>query len=153
MQDSPPRPAQTINRVQVWCPEILKPDACEEWQHNLKAYCQRMHQAMFIVYDELTALIYKAGDYSEEYRRIQKVGGGLDLGTISHTQELGGIPPTAYGQCQHFLCWRIKTGYDTTVATSLLGSKPKFGPKYSFLYKYQEDDEPAYLYENIQAFV
>lgn len=151
--DKPPGPTRLDRRVQVWSPELAVAESIESWQWGIKEQARKQHQAACILYDEGAALIYKKGDYSEEYRRIQKLGGGLYITTITLTQELGGIPPTAYSQCQHFLCWRLQTIYDFTVATTLLGQKPSWAARYSFQYKNQDDDAPPYLYENMQAFV
>lgn len=153
IQDRPPKASQVHNRIQVWVPELHAAEAMEEWQFNIKNQAVRQRQAAVILYDELAALIYKREAFSEEYRRIQKVGGGLGLTTMSLTQELGGIPPTATGQCQHFLCWRVQKPYDLIVAESLLGFKPRFGPQYSFWYKNQDNDAPAYEYADISDFL
>lgn len=152
LDDKPPAPTRLTGRIQVWVPELEEPEAIEHWQFGIKEQARKRNQAAFIIYDELAALIYKS-QMSEEYRRIQKVGGGLNLGTFSLTQEFGGIPTTAIGQCQHFLCWRVKTGYDMIVVNGLLQQKPTWGKKYSFWYKNQEDDEPAFLYPSIAHFL
>lgn len=150
MSDRPPAPGRLDRRIQVWVPEIARPEAIEEWQFNIKQQAQKRRQAACILYDEGAALIYRKGDYSEEYRRIQKVGGGLFITTVTLTQELGGIPPTAYSQAQHFCCWRLQTTYDFVVANILLGFKPQFGARYSLWYKNQDSDEPAFEYESMQ---
>lgn len=151
--DHAPSVRKLVNRIQVWSPELAEPEQIEAWQFGIKKEAKDRHQAACILYDEGAALIYKKGQYSEEYRRIQKVGGGLYITTFTLTQELGGIPPTAYSQAQHFLCWRLQTQYDFTVATGLLGFKPTFGARYSFWYKMQDNDEPAYQYESINDFL
>jgi len=151
--DKPPAANRTTGRIQVWSPELTVPESVEAWQHNIKVQAEKQKQAAVIYYDELAALIYKAGSFSEEYRRIQKVGGGLYLSTLSLTQELGGIPSTAYSQAQHFLCWRLQAAYDLQVAGGLLGFKPRWGARYEFWYKNQDDDELAYNYEDIHDFV
>jgi hypothetical protein len=153
MQDAPPKPNRVDRRIQVWCPELATPEHIEQWQWGIKEQAKKQRQAAVILYDELAALIYKKGVFSEEYRRIQKIGGGLYITTLSLTQELGGIPSTAISQSQHVLCWRLQTTYDMVVANTLFGFRPKFGGKYSFWYKNVDNDEPAYQYENIQSFV
>lgn len=150
LSDKAPPVSRVVGRVQVWVPEIASQDQIETWQFNIKQQAQKRRQAAVILYDEGAALIYRKGDYSEEYRRIQKVGGGLFITTVTLTQELGGIPPTAYSQAQHFCCWRLQTIYDMTVANTLLGFKPSFGARYSLWYKNQDNDEPAYEYESMQ---
>lgn len=152
LQDRPPKPGEVQHRIQVWVPELETPEAIEAWQWGIKDQAKRRNQAAFIIYDELTALIY-GSQMSEEFRRIQKVGGGLSLGTFALTQEFTKIPSTAITQSQHFLCWRVGQGYDTVVATGLLQQKPVWGAKYSFLYKDRESDAPAYLYPNVSEFL
>lgn len=151
--DNPPPASRVDRRIQVWSPELARPESIEAWQFGIKKQAKDRNQAAVIIYDEGAALIYKRGEYSEEYRRIQKVGGGLYITTFTLTQELGGIPPTAYSQAQHFLCWRLQTIYDFTVASVLLGFKPSFGGKYSFWYKNQDSDSPSYEYPSIEHFL
>lgn len=147
---APPRPGRN-ERYQVWQPVNLIPEEIEKWLWQV-----RKDAPAVLEIDELVHLVYKAGQYSQEYNTILKTGRSLPVGVITLTQELSKIPSNAYKQSNHRLGFYVDEAaeYDRRIRNGLL--KAKMGdPKDIHGFWYQHINgrgEPEYA-PSIQKFL
>jgi hypothetical protein len=147
---APGRPGSN-QRYQVWQPVNLIPEEIEKWLWHVR------HDAPAVLeIDELVHLVYKNGQYSEEFNIIQKIGRSLPIGRIVLTQELTRIPSNAFKQSSHRMVFYIDKSaeYDKRLSNALLKSKVDDPIDHYGLY-YQHRDrrgEPLY-YPTIQKFL
>jgi hypothetical protein len=144
----PPKPGAN-DRYQVWQPVKLIPAEIEKWLWQIR------HDAPAIVeIDELYSLVYKRGEYSEEYNILQKTGRSLPVMSISLTQELSKIPPNAYKQSIHRLGFYLEGRYDQLIRSDMLKHRVE-NPSDLFGFYYQHQNgrgEPDY-FPDIQHFL
>jgi len=113
-QDEAPPPLEGNNRVQVWQPIVEEEKEIEKWLGQIE------HDAPALLFiDELAALCYGPRRVSQKYRRLQKLGRGLPVGTISLTQELVEIPRQAIGQATHVVRFRLLNDYEQRLGNKL----------------------------------
>lgn len=147
----PPRPGRN-ERIQVWQPVVLLPEKIEEWLFNI-----RHDSPAYILIDEVSALNYGSRNTSPEFTKITKLGRGLPVGTISHTQELVDIPRGILSQPDHIARFRLKRRYDKNLANQMMteldtGLKEPHD-KYGFWYSYAEKDGEPIYYPDAQTFL
>jgi hypothetical protein len=149
MQDWCPRRPGRNDRYQVWQPIKLIPDEIEQWLWKIR------HDApAILLVDELYALVYKVGVYSDEYNILQKTGRSLPVMSITCTQELSKIPQNAYKQSNHRLGFYLDGEYDRRIRNNLLKFKVE-DPEDPFGFYYQKQSgrgEPHY-FRDIQEFL
>ncbi len=135
--DKAPARPHGNSRYQVWQPIKIYPDSVEEWLWNVR------HDAPAILeIDELVHLVYKRGDYSDEYNIIQKTGRSLGIGSITLTQELSKIPANAYKQANHRLGFYLEGRYDKLIRNDMLKVEGKLE---------QPPDEHGVYYQHING--
>lgn len=145
-------PAPDANQMyQVWAPVALIPEEIEKWLWMVR------HDAPAVVeIDELHHLVYKPGQYSQEFNTILKTGRSGPIGSMSLTQELSKIPANAYKQATHRLGFYIDQAaqYDRQIWQALLKAKVGDPPDEWGMYYQQEKGrgEPAY-FSTIQDFL
>lgn len=149
--DTAPKRPDRNQRYQVWQPIKLIPEEIEKWLWMVR------HDAPAVLeIDELVHLVYKAGQYSDEYNVIQKTGRAGPIGTITLTQELSRVPPNAYKQSDHRLGFYIDQAaeYDRRIRDLLL--KRKVGDprdEHGLFYQHASGrGEPAY-FPTVQKFL
>ena len=144
---APPRPDKN-QRLQIWQPLDEEPESIEEWLYNI------LHDApSLLLIDELLALCYGRKHTSDQYKRIQKLGRGLPIGTISATQELVEIPRNAIGQQDHIARFRLKHPYELSMMDQIMGvHKPEIVDKYGFLYQHADSGAEPIYYRDAQTF-
>ncbi len=148
-QNNAPKKPKTNERYQVWQPIKLIPEEIEKWLWMIR------HDAPAILdIDELYALVYKRGEYSDEYNIIQKTGRSLPVMSITSTQELSKIPSNAYKQSVHRLGFYLEGRYDKMIRDDMLKYKVDDpGDQFGFYYAHQNSrGEPQY-FKNIQSFL
>ena len=147
--DYAPRKPGSGERYQVWQAVKLIPEEIEKWLWKVR------HDApAILVIDELYSLVYKRGEYSDEFNIIQKTGRSLPVGTVVSTQELSRIPQNAYKQSVHRLGFYLDGRYDKMIRDDLLKYKVEDpGDQFGFYYAHQNSrGEPQY-FKNIQSFL
>ncbi len=148
-QDEAPPPLHGAQRVQVWQPIVEKEAQIEKWLHHIE------HDPPALLYvDELAALIYGRDRFSEAYRRLQKLGRGLPVGTISLTQELVGIPRQAIGQATHVIRFRLLNAYEQRLGDRLTRRIEQGEPahRHGFFYASEENGLPGFYYRDKDEF-
>lgn len=138
-------------RYQVWqCVNII-PEEIEKWLWGI-----RRDAPALVEIDELHALVYKPGLYSQELNTILKTGRSGPVGTIALTQELSKIPANAYKQASHRLGFYIDQAarYDRQIWQALLKSKVSDPvDEYGLYYQHEKGrGEPEY-FKTIQQFL
>lgn len=150
MQDNAPPPLTGNNMIQVWQPVVEKPEEIEKWLWNV------LHDPPALLYvDELSALCYSKTQTSEQYRRIQKLGRALPVGTITCTQELVDIPRNAIGQADHVARFRLKHPYERSLMANIMGldrDTPEPEDKFGFWYGKGDNTAPVY-FPDVQTFL
>jgi hypothetical protein len=149
--DTAPAKPGNNQRYQVWQPIKLIPEEIEKWLWQVR------HDAPAVLeIDELVHLVYRAGQYSDEYNIILKTGRSLPVGVITLTQEMSKIPANAYKQSQHRLGFYIDQAarYDLQIRNALLKA-PVGDPKdqYGFFYQHINGRGKPEYFPSIQKFL
>ncbi len=148
----PRRPGRN-QRYQVWQPVRELPEEIEKW-----LWMVRHDPPAILLIDELYTLVYRAGQYSDEFNIILKTGRSLPIGVITLSQELSRIPPNAYKQATHRLGFYIDEAaeYDRRLVRKLLKAPKKLeDPEDDFGFFYQHINrrtEPMY-FPSVQEFL
>ena len=151
MSDHAPKKPANDQRYQVWQPVKLIPEEIEKWLWMVF----RAGPSVLEI-DELVHLVYKSHQYSDEYNKILKLGRSRDIGVITLTQELSGIPPNSYKQSNHRLGFYIDDAaeYDFRIRNRLL-KYPVKNPKdkYGLYYQHRDGRGIPEYYPSIQKFL
>jgi hypothetical protein len=139
-------------RVQVWQPTIIKPDVVEEWLFRVRQDAPAILQV-----DELLFLCYGQNG-SEELTRITKLGRGLPILSIIHTQELVQIPRGVITQPDHVIRMRLKSRWERRLMDNFLNVEedsklPEPADKYGLWYGHADKDGAPQYYPSIQNFL
>jgi energy-coupling factor transporter ATP-binding protein EcfA2 len=146
-------PKMTGNdRVQVWQPTIIKPETVEEWLFRV-----RQDAPAILQIDELLFLCYGQNG-SDELTRIAKLGRGLPILSIVHTQELVKIPRGVITQPDHVIRMRLKSRYERRLMDDFLNVEeesrlPEPSDKYGLWYGHAATDGQPQYYPSIQSFL
>ncbi|MGH9637146.1 MAG: hypothetical protein ACRD72_20125 [Candidatus Angelobacter sp.] len=89
-------------RVQVWHPLLEDALECEKWLREIRESADP-GEPTFVLINELEEVIYEKMGFSEEYRKLEKMGRGLKITMITLTQEASYIPRTALGQATYWV--------------------------------------------------
>ncbi len=136
---APGRPDRN-DRVQVWQPLREDPEEIEKWLYGV------LHDSPAILdIDELLALCYGRKDTSDMFKRIQKLGRALPVGTVVSTQELVEIPRNAIGQHDHLVRFRLKHPYERTLMKQMMGPHDEPADRHGFLYQNADEDTFKYF--------
>jgi len=125
------------SRYQVWQPIKIVSDEVEKWLWQV-----RHDPPAVLEIDELVHLVFKRGEYSDEYNIIQKTGRSLGIGSITLTQELSKIPSNAYKQAVHRLGFYLEGRYDKLIRNDMLKVEGKIE---------QPPDEHGVYYQHING--
>ena len=152
--DTCPPPPGRNDRYQVWqCIKIV-PDEVERWLWNIRQDAKNGGAVLEL--DELRALVYKTGQYSDELNTILKTGRCTPLGTIALTQELSKIPANAYKQATHRLGFYIDDAsrYDKQLWRALLKANvPDPADEYGLYYQHEKGRGKPDYFPTIQKFL
>lgn len=149
--DMPPKLTGN-ERVQVWQPTIINPDTVERWLFRV-----RQDAPAILQIDELLFLCYGPNG-SDELTRITKLGRGLPILTIVHTQELVKIPRGVLTQPDHVIRMRLKSRYERRLMDDFLNVEedcrlPEPSDKYGLWYGHAAVDGAPSYYPSIQKFL
>ena len=89
-------------RVQVWHPLLEDALECEKWLREIRESANK-EVPTFVLINELEEVIYEKMGFSEEYRKLEKMGRGKKITVITLTQEASYIPRTALGQATYWI--------------------------------------------------
>lgn len=149
--DLAPRKPGRNQKYQVWQPLKLIPEQIEKWLWQV-----RNDAPALLLIDELVALVYRRGEYSDEFNIIQKTGRSLPIGSIINTQEFSKTPANAYKQSDHVLGFYVRKAarYDTQIRNELLGEKVDNPPdKWGVYYQHKEGRGSPLYFPTIQKFL
>lgn len=138
----PPKP-KSNERVQVWQPQIIRPENVEAWLYRI-----RQDPPAILHLDELLAVCYKHNEPSEELTRIAKLGRALPISTISHTQDVVDLPRGILSQPDHIVRFRLKNRYDRRYMDNLFETERMSEPRdeHGMWYVHAESGgEPQYF--------
>ncbi len=149
----PPLPGAN-DRYQVWqCIKVI-PEEVEHWLWNIQQDAKNGGAVLEL--DELRALVYKTGEYSDELNTILKTGRSKPIGTIALTQELSKIPQNAYKQASHRLGFYIDQAsrYDHQIWQALLKSKVPDPPdEYGMYYQREKGRGDPQYFSTVQHYL
>lgn len=154
VSDICPPPPRADDRYQVWQMINVIPDEIEKWLDRIIKYAD--YGPSVVEIDELHTLVYSRNEYSPKYNQIQKTGRGLQIGSISLTQELSKTPPNAYKQATHRLGFYIDQAsrYDRQIWQALLKAKVGDPPDpYGVYYQHEKGRGDPRYYKTIQEFL
>lgn len=147
----PPKPG-TNDRFQTWHCLTESPEEIEKWLWNI------LHDPpAFVNIDEGLALVYGPRATSDEFKKIQKLGRDLPIGTSFSTQELVQIPRNAIGQADHIARYRLKHPYEQQLMDNMMGFNSKeyraWPDKFGFLYQHADSDSSPLYFPSVQRFL
>lgn len=149
--DKPPRPLKG-GGIQVWRPSFDNLMAYDEW---FEAIREERRPAVVVV-DELATISDKSGQAVQGFQKLQKMGRGLEITTVTFTQELAGIDRRIIGQVTHFVRFGLLQDYDRRRANVLMGRDPKAPePPHKYGFWYLRMDQKPYhphYYDGWQSF-
>src|SRR5690348_11715086 len=139
-------------RVQVWQPVVVIPEKVEEWLFRV-----RQDAPAILQIDELLFLCYGPRG-SEELTKITKLGRGLPLLTIIHTQELAQIPRGVITQPDHVIRMKLRSRYERYLLDDFLNVEedthlPDPSDRYGLWYGHADANEEPRYYPSIQKFL
>lgn len=137
-------------RVQVWQPQIIRPEAVEAWLYRI-----RQDPPAILHLDELLAVCYKHNEPSEELTRIAKLGRALPISTISHTQDVVDLPRGILSQPDHIVRFRLKNRYDRRYMDNLFETEHMQEPRdeHGMWYVHAESGGEAQYFPSAQHFL
>ena|SRR5215469_16306491 len=149
--DTCPSLPGTNDRFQTWHCLTESPEEIEKWLWNI------LHDPpAFVNIDEGLALVYGPRATSEEFKKIQKLGRDLPIGTGFSTQELVQIPRNAIGQADHIVRYRIRHPYEIQLLDNMMAwdskSYQNYPDKFGFLYMHTDSESPLY-FPSVQRFL
>lgn len=115
--DDPPRLLRDTRGVQVWRPPTNILGAYDEYFTKLL----EARKPAIVLVDELASISQKDGTAVQGFQRLQKQGAGLEICTISLSQEMIGIDRRAPSQMTHFAMFGLDNTNDRRRANVLLG--------------------------------
>lgn len=147
-----PPPLKGNERVQVWQPVVIIPENVERWLFRV-----RQDAPAILQIDELLFLCYGPNG-SEELTRITKLGRGLPILTLIHTQELVKIPRGVITQPDHVIRMRLKSRYERHLLNDFMNVEedtklPEPADRYGLWYGNAANDKQPIYYPNIQALI
>ncbi len=140
-------------RVQVWHPLLESPVQIERWLRRIRETADK-DEPTFVLINELEEVIYEKLGFSEEYRKLEKMGRGLKITMITLTQEASYIPRTAVGQASYIIRMFLGNEVDARkLDKRIRNTQGEPTTPYGFWFNWRGNRGPALFYRDMREFL